>query len=418
MDVECASVYTEGRLLYSAVRRHCLKAILMTVSLGMILSIIVICNPSRGLRSSMTLEGRSLSQGACNSTTVLVLVAHDRPEYFRQTLSSLSQARRLAEVCVLLSVDNGAFVEPANALMSEFLPNVSSIGTVYHAPPMLSLVWTWDDPITWHHQQIFNAIFVDRNFEFGIILETDLIVSPDFIEYMLAGRSYLANKAASQLFCVSGWNDNGFDHLTLREDRLFRTEFFPGLGWILSRDSWTDFLSDNWPTHGGYDWWVRDQIKEKKLDCIAPEVSRTHHVSKYGVHVNGAGHFIYDRMVLSSGTQLVEPSEWELVANPETFEQRLYEETILRNRKIFFTNENVTEFSKALSTSRNDYLVAVVNKGHIASLLSKLRLYPDVIRSGYRGLLSVRFKDTNNQVTLIEDNAQQQFIQDILHKPT
>ena len=42
--------------------------------------------------------------------------------------------------------------------------------------------------------------------------------------------------------CVSSWNDNGFEKLVQPSDaaRLFRTDFFPGLGWMLRRELWLE----------------------------------------------------------------------------------------------------------------------------------------------------------------------------------
>lgn len=93
----------------------------------------------------------------------------------------------------------------------------------------------------WALSQVFG-----RGFEFVIIVEDDLNVSPDFYEYFYATYPLLRND--SSLWCVSAWNDNGKVGLIEEErpDILYRTDFFPGLGWMLTRDLWTE-LAEKWP---------------------------------------------------------------------------------------------------------------------------------------------------------------------------
>lgn len=99
--------------------------------------------------------------------------------------------------------------------------------------------------ISRHYGWALNQVF-SRGFEFVIIVEDDLNVSPDFYEYFYATYPLLRND--SSLWCVSAWNDNGKVGLIEEErpDILYRTDFFPGLGWMLNRDVWTE-LSEKWP---------------------------------------------------------------------------------------------------------------------------------------------------------------------------
>jgi alpha-1,3-mannosyl-glycoprotein beta-1,2-N-acetylglucosaminyltransferase len=50
------------------------------------------------------------------------------------------------------------------------------------------------------------------------------------------------------LWCVSTWNDNGFALIVNDSKALFRTSFFPGLGWMLKKSLWeevTDIMLDH-----------------------------------------------------------------------------------------------------------------------------------------------------------------------------
>lgn len=74
----------------------------------------------------------------------------------------------------------------------------------------------------------------------------DLDVSPDIFEYFLGTLPLL--QADPTLWCVSAWNDNGKINLIDKtaHDILYRTDFFPGLGWMLTKSLWSE-LSVKWP---------------------------------------------------------------------------------------------------------------------------------------------------------------------------
>lgn len=85
------------------------------------------------------------------------------------------------------------------------------------------------------------------------------------------------------IFCVSAWNDNGKGN-TIDEsaiDLLYRSDFFPGLGWLLTRSLWNE-IGDKWPK-GFWDDWMRDPKQRKGRACIRPEISRTKTFGRVGV---------------------------------------------------------------------------------------------------------------------------------------
>ena len=89
-----------------------------------------------------------------------------------------------------------------------------------------------------------------------LVVEDDLLFSPDLMEYFLAGYHVL--KADPSLWCVSAWNDNGFGGLVHDQKRLLRTGFFPGLGWLLTRKLYEEELQKKWPTEH-WDHWMRSE---------------------------------------------------------------------------------------------------------------------------------------------------------------
>ncbi|KAF0293198.1 Protein O-linked-mannose beta-1,2-N-acetylglucosaminyltransferase 1 [Amphibalanus amphitrite] len=126
-----------------------------------------------------------------------------------------------------------------------------------------------------------------------IVLEEDLEVSPDFVSYF-SQTSHLLDLDSS-LWCISAWNDNGFESTSSDPAALYRVEHFPGLGWMMTRKSVQQLL-DVWPTEGeGYDWdlWVRKDSNRLGRECVIPDVSRTYHFGISGSHASGAYHALY-----------------------------------------------------------------------------------------------------------------------------
>jgi alpha-1,3-mannosyl-glycoprotein beta-1,2-N-acetylglucosaminyltransferase len=83
----------------------------------------------------------------------------------------------------------------------------------------------------------------------------DLDISEDFYEYFCGTRWLL--DVDPTLFCISAWNDNGragLIDLTAHE-KLYRSDFFPGLGWLMRKQLW-DELKNEWPD-GFWDDWIR-----------------------------------------------------------------------------------------------------------------------------------------------------------------
>ncbi len=77
------------------------------------------------------------------------------------------------------------------------------------------------------------------SFQSGEIGQLSDQFSRDFLEYFAATAHFLDDPS---VFCISSWNDYGQDTLDHSPTRLFRTDYFPGLGWMLKRELWTEEL--------------------------------------------------------------------------------------------------------------------------------------------------------------------------------
>jgi hypothetical protein len=50
------------------------------------------------------------------------------------------------------------------------------------------------------------------------------------------------------IYCISAWNDQGYEHTSDDPGLLYRVETMPGLGWLLKRSLYKDELESKWPT--------------------------------------------------------------------------------------------------------------------------------------------------------------------------
>lgn len=113
------------------------------------------------------------------------------------------------------------------------------------------------------------------------ILPDDLDIAPDFYEYFLGTFPLL--RVDKSLWCISAWNDNGKEGLTddSNPHLLYRSDFFPGLGWMMSKELW-DELGPKWP-RSFWDDWIRNPEQRNNRACIRPELPRTRTFGKVGV---------------------------------------------------------------------------------------------------------------------------------------
>lgn len=112
-----------------------------------------------------------------------------------------------------------------------------------------------------------------------LILEEDLHVAVDFFDYFTALAPLLDRDAS--LLAISAYNDNGFDHAVQDVNRVVRSDFFPGLGWMMTRKLWTMELKVKWP-EAYWDDWLREPAQRQGRHILRPEVSRTFHFGVAG----------------------------------------------------------------------------------------------------------------------------------------
>ncbi len=86
-----------------------------------------------------------------------------------------------------------------------------------------------------HYGWALSQVFDRMGFDQAVVVEDDLEFAPDFFSYFRAALPVLREDPS--LFCVSAWNDNGKEQLIDKgsPELLYRTDFFGGLGWMLTK---------------------------------------------------------------------------------------------------------------------------------------------------------------------------------------
>lgn len=127
--------------------------------------------------------------------------------------------------------------------------------------------------IAQHFGWAFGKLFDTGNLDEVIVLEDDIEIAPDFFSYF-RGTIPLMRRDPT-IWTVSAWNDNGAASMVGDREQLHRTDFFPGLGWFLTRSLWEE-VRDVWPL-ATWDDWLRRPAYRKGRSVIYPEVSRSYH---------------------------------------------------------------------------------------------------------------------------------------------
>lgn len=209
----------------------------------------------------------------------VLIITSKRPQYLRRALDSVIESRgdRTENFPITCSQDSN------NAEVSKIIDDAVEKGDVAnhlimtHKPEVASKSGYYK--LCQHYRWALGQMFDENTYERLIILEEDLEVSSDFFDYFAATLPLL--EADKDLFCVSAWNDNGKPELAADEKALFRTDFFPGLGWMLLKGFWEE-VKDRWPP-AYWDDFVRRPDVRKDRHCIRPEVSRSHTFGEVGV---------------------------------------------------------------------------------------------------------------------------------------
>ncbi|EIE21727.1 hypothetical protein COCSUDRAFT_83516, partial [Coccomyxa subellipsoidea C-169] len=89
-----------------------------------------------------------------------------------------------------------------------------------------------------HYKWGLDKIFLEEGRTHAIIIEDDMIFSPDFLAFFQATAGLMQQDPS--IWCASSWNDNGQASLEWNKTRLYRSSYFPGLGWMMRKELWLE----------------------------------------------------------------------------------------------------------------------------------------------------------------------------------
>nr|XP_015805169.2 alpha-1,3-mannosyl-glycoprotein 2-beta-N-acetylglucosaminyltransferase a [Nothobranchius furzeri]XP_015805170.2 alpha-1,3-mannosyl-glycoprotein 2-beta-N-acetylglucosaminyltransferase a [Nothobranchius furzeri] len=237
--------------------------------------------------------------------------------------------------------------------------------------------------ISRHYHWALSQVFQNISYSSVVIVEDDLEVAPDFFEYFRSLLPLL--KSDPNLWCVSAWNDNGRDGFVDpgKAELLYRTDFFPGLGWMILRELWEE-LEPKWPS-AFWDDWMRHPEQRRNRACIRPEISRTLTFGRQGVSL---GQF-YDKYLryIKLNTEFVPFTKLDLSylgeqVYREHFEKEVYGAPVVSYEDVKQGQLTGSGPFRLQYSSKDSFKVLAKNLGIMDDLKS------GVPRTGYRGVVS------------------------------
>ncbi|XP_065655773.1 protein O-linked-mannose beta-1,2-N-acetylglucosaminyltransferase 1 isoform X1 [Hydra vulgaris] len=223
----------------------------------------------------INLKGTLLSNSHMEQVPIAVIAAN-RPHYLFRMLRGLLTTPGVDPKMVTVYID-GFFDEPSA------VAELFQVSVVEHTP-----ICSKNCRISQHYKRTLTETF-DKypDADFMLILEEDLDVSKDIIDYFSQLAPLL--RSDDSLYCISAWNDQGYEHSCKDPSLLYRVETMPGLGWLLKRSLFKNELEEKWPGSDKFwDWdmWMRLESNRKGRECIIPDVSRTYHFGAKGLNMN------------------------------------------------------------------------------------------------------------------------------------
>lgn len=204
------------------------------------------------------------------------IVASNRPHYLYKTLAKLLSSQGVSRDMVTVYIDG--FHDQVVSLL-----DILDVRYVEHSPADCIL----ECQIHQNYKFILDTTAARYpRAEFMMILEEDLLVSDDVMDYFNQLLPVLSSD--DSLLCISAWNDNSYQRTSHDPAMVYRVETMPGLGWVIKRDLYLKEFAPIWPNRdypADWDMWMRQDFIRKSRECLVPDISRTFHFGKVGAHI-------------------------------------------------------------------------------------------------------------------------------------
>ncbi|XP_024134558.1 protein O-linked-mannose beta-1,2-N-acetylglucosaminyltransferase 1 isoform X1 [Oryzias melastigma] len=276
----------------------------------------------------------------------VAVIAGNRPNYLYRMLRSLLSAHGVNPHMITVFID-GYYEEPMDVV------ELFGLKGVQHTPISIK-----NARVSQHYKASLTATFnLHPEANFAVVLEEDLDISIDFFSF-LSQTIHLLDEDDS-LYCISAWNDQGYEHTAEDPSLLYRVESMPGLGWVLKRSIYKDELEPKWPTPEKlWDWdmWMRMPEQRRGRECIIPDVSRSYHFGIIGLNMNGYFHEVYFKKHKFNTVPNV------LLKNVESLKKDTYEveiQKLLKEAEVLDHSKNPCEDSFVPDTEGKTYVMFI-----------------------------------------------------------
>ncbi|EDV27534.1 uncharacterized protein TRIADDRAFT_21462 [Trichoplax adhaerens] len=228
----------------------------------------------------------------------IAIIAGNRPFYLQRCLESLLRVPNIDRSLITIFLD-GFVRTPA------WIANLYGIRVIVYPKSTTtskkSLKLRKFDQIAVHYRRSLGTLWdIYPQKSSTIILEEDLVVSPDILDYF--SESLPCLKADNSILTISAWNPNGYRSSSFNTSLLYRSDFFSGMGWILTRKLWNE-IAPKWPSCcRGVNWddWLRLSQQRRGRDTIYPDVSRIYHIGAEGVNNENFHKLHYKNQILNT----------------------------------------------------------------------------------------------------------------------
>ncbi|XP_062411760.1 protein O-linked-mannose beta-1,2-N-acetylglucosaminyltransferase 1 [Sardina pilchardus] len=321
----------------------------------------------------------------------VAVIAGNRPNYLYRMLRSLLSSHGVNPQMITVFID-GYYEEPMDVV------ELFGLKGVQHTPISIK-----NARVSQHYKASLTATFnLHPDAEFAIVLEEDLDISIDFFSF-LSQTIHLLREDDS-LYCVSAWNDQGYEHTSEDPALLYRVESMPGLGWVLKKSLYKDELEPKWPTPEKlWDWdmWMRMPEQRKGRECVIPDVSRSYHFGIIGLNMNGYFHEVYFKKHKFNTVPNVQ------LKNVDGLKKDAYEleiQNLLRDAEILDHTKNPCEDSFIPDTEGKTYVMFIkmeqeTDTNTWTELAKCLHVWDLDMRGNHRGLW--RHFRKRNQVLVV-----------------
>lgn len=331
----------------------------------------------------------------------VVIMACNRADYLERTIKSvLKYQSSIASKYPLFVSQDGSNPDVRSKAMSYdqviYMQHLNSELVHTERPGELIAYYK----IARHYKWALDQLFYKHNFNRVIILEDDMEIAPDFFDYFEAAAALLDKDKS--IMAVSSWNDNGQKQFVYDPYTLYRSDFFPGLGWMLTKSTW-DELSPKWPK-AYWDDWLRLEENRKGRQFVRPEVCRTYN---FGEHGSSLGQFFkqYLENIKLNDAQV----DWKTMNLSYLMEYNYpkYFTNILRNAKAVHGNDAVL---KAYNTE-GDVRIQYKDQSDFERIARQFGIFEEwkdgVPRTAYKGIVVFRYQ-TQRRIFLVGPDSLRQ----------